>query len=406
MTEGIGGVWTYIKDMLGNLAETVLETIRNWVITKVITAGVMWVLSLLNPASAFVRACKLIIDVVMFFIERGSQIISLVNAVLDSISAIASGAIGAMASAVEGALARAVPVAISFLASLLGLGGISDMIRGAIEKIQAPVNKAIDWLIGKAVKLAKAIGGLFGGKKKKEEETPETADPEHDAKVQVGLADLHATEQGKAQGGLERAEAEAAAAAVRAKHPVFQSITVEDGPDGWVYDYVASPGKKEKSSVAADEQCNISIVRSDFTAETREALFTEFPEQARRTPKGRAGVVAGFHRRHIISSHDMASHYEEVLNALKVSEAAELLKKKGDAPQGDPPTNEAVQAAAQARHERFFNEIRNLFVGEAGPNVALQQRADWAHMTDAERKGHLRLIKKSYALNASFVPSE
>lgn len=166
MTQGIVGVWNYVKDMLGNLAETVLETIRSWVITKVITAGITWLLSLLNPASAFVRACKMIIDVVMFFIERGSQIISLVNAILDSISAIALGALSAMASAVENALARAVPVAISFLASLLGLGGISGMIRGAIEKIQAPVTRAIDWLINKAVGLVKKVGGLFGGKKK------------------------------------------------------------------------------------------------------------------------------------------------------------------------------------------------------------------------------------------------
>ena len=88
------------------------------------------------------------------------------------------------------------------------------MIRGAIEKIQAPVNKAIDWLIGKAVKLAKAIGGLFGKKKKDEPEPAATDDPEHDAKVAVGLAELETVEQGKAEGGLKREEAEASAAAV------------------------------------------------------------------------------------------------------------------------------------------------------------------------------------------------
>lgn len=406
MTEGLGGVWAYIKGMLGNLVDTVLDTIRNWVITKVITAGITWILSLLNPASAFIRACKMIIDVVMFFIERGSQIISLVNAVLDSLAAIASGALGAMASAVEGALARAVPVAISFLASLLGLGGISDLIRGAIEKIRAPVNKAMDWLIAKAVKVAKSVGGLFGKKKEDRPETPEVSDPEHDAKVEVGLVDLHAAEQRKAEGGLTREEAEAVAMAVRANHPVFQSITVDDGPDGWVYDYIASPGKKERSSVAADENCKISIPRSEFTVETREALFEKYGEQARRTAKGGAGVQPGFHRRHIISSKDMATHYEDVLNALRVSAAADLLTKKKDPPQGKPATNSAIQAAAQGRHARFFNDVENLFVGEAGPNVRLQERADWGHMSEKQRETHLRDIKKKYALSASFKPSE
>lgn len=179
MTEGIAGVWNWIKDMLGNLAETVLGSIRDWVIQKVVIAGISWIVSLLNPASALVRAVKAIIDIVMFFINRGSQILALVNAVLDSISAIASGAIGAMASAIEGALARALPVAISFLASLLGLGGISSVIRETIEKIQAPINRAIDWLINQAVRVVRAAGRLFGvGRRQTAEEEEELGDTE------------------------------------------------------------------------------------------------------------------------------------------------------------------------------------------------------------------------------------
>ena len=61
----------------------------------------------------------------MFFIERGTQIIALVNAIIDSIAAIAKGSIGVAATLVENALAKAIPVAIGFLASLLGLGDIS-----------------------------------------------------------------------------------------------------------------------------------------------------------------------------------------------------------------------------------------------------------------------------------------
>ncbi len=86
-------------------------------------------------------------------------------------AAIAKGAIGVAATFVENALAKAIPVAIGFLASLLGLGDPSAPIKKTIEKAQAPVNKAIDWVINQAVKLVKAagkfIGGLFGGKKDK-----------------------------------------------------------------------------------------------------------------------------------------------------------------------------------------------------------------------------------------------
>ena len=125
---------------------------------KVIIAGITWIIGLLNPASAFVKACKAIYDVVMFFINRGSQILALVNAVVDSISAIANGAIDVASTWVENALAKAVPVAIGFLAGLLGLGDPSTPVKNTINKARSPINAAMDWVIHQAVKLVKAAG--------------------------------------------------------------------------------------------------------------------------------------------------------------------------------------------------------------------------------------------------------
>src|SRR5262249_2893117 len=51
-------------------------------------------------------------------------------------------------------LAKALPVAISFLASLLGLGGLSDKIKKIIEAVQKPVGKAVDAIVKGALKLA------------------------------------------------------------------------------------------------------------------------------------------------------------------------------------------------------------------------------------------------------------
>jgi hypothetical protein len=96
--EGIGGLWQFLQDKIGDLKVMVIDTIQTFVIENVIKAGVLWVVSLLNPASAFVKACKAIYDIIMFFIERGSQIAQLVNAVTDSVGAIASGAVGGAAS--------------------------------------------------------------------------------------------------------------------------------------------------------------------------------------------------------------------------------------------------------------------------------------------------------------------
>src|SRR5260370_31967054 len=100
----------------------VLEAIFDFIKERVIIAGLTWVIGLLNPASAFFKACKAIYDIVMFFINRGSQIMALVNAIIDSMAAIAKGSIGVAAKWIEDALAKAIPVPIGFLARLLGLG--------------------------------------------------------------------------------------------------------------------------------------------------------------------------------------------------------------------------------------------------------------------------------------------
>ena len=71
VTEGAAGLWEWIKDKLGDLKDMVLGAIKDFVIEKVIKAGITWLISLLNPAAAFIKACKAIYDIVMFIVERG-----------------------------------------------------------------------------------------------------------------------------------------------------------------------------------------------------------------------------------------------------------------------------------------------------------------------------------------------
>lgn len=160
ITEGVPGLWRFIKEQLANLKSMVLDAIFNYIKEKVIIAGITWIIGLLNPASAFFKACKAIYDIIVFFVTRGRQILDLVNAIVDSVAAIASGSVGVAAAKVEAALAKAIPVAIGFLAGLLGLGDPSKPVKEFIEKARAPVNKAIDWVINMAVKAVKGVIGL------------------------------------------------------------------------------------------------------------------------------------------------------------------------------------------------------------------------------------------------------
>ena len=185
--EGPAGVWNWIKEQLSNLKAMIVDEIQGWVITNVIKAGITWLIGLLNPASAFFKACKAIYDILQFIWTRGKQILEFVNAVVDSVAEIAAGSLGKAAQKVEDALAKAIPVTIGFLAGLLGLGDLSETIKAVIEKIQEPVHAAVKWLITKAVALIKAAGKLLGIGKKEEEKKKESAHPIFDSvKAELG----------------------------------------------------------------------------------------------------------------------------------------------------------------------------------------------------------------------------
>jgi hypothetical protein len=162
-SEGIGGLWRFVQDMIGDIKAMVMDQIKTMIAEEVIRAGIDWLIGMLGgPAGAFVKAVQGIIRVVSWFMNNGSRVAALLNAIFQSITSIAAGNIGGAAAFIEQALASAVPTVISFLADLLGLGGVAKKVQGIITSIQAPINKAIDWIVQKAKAMAKKIGKLFG----------------------------------------------------------------------------------------------------------------------------------------------------------------------------------------------------------------------------------------------------
>lgn len=168
VAEGLPGLWKWVVEKLGDLKELVMGQIKEFVVEKIVKAGITWIISMLNPAAAFIKACKAIYDVVMFFVDKAAQIKEFVDSVLDSIESIARGGVGAVAGLIENTLAKALPMVLGFLASLLGLGGISEKIKSILEKVQAPVGRVVDSVVGTVVKAGrKLLGKLKGGKGRK-----------------------------------------------------------------------------------------------------------------------------------------------------------------------------------------------------------------------------------------------
>ncbi|MER8072382.1 hypothetical protein ABTZ59_29235 [Streptomyces sp. NPDC094034] len=155
--EGPAGAAQEITAETGDLKSTILDDLKSYLIPTVLMAGITWILSLLNPASAFIRAVKGIIDIVTFIVTQGAQIVEFVNAVLDAVVAIANGAAAAVPKTVETALAASIPLLIGLLASLLGIGGLANRVRQAFQKVSRPVNRAIDKIVDKIAKAAKKL---------------------------------------------------------------------------------------------------------------------------------------------------------------------------------------------------------------------------------------------------------
>jgi hypothetical protein len=155
--QGVAGLWDDMKSQVGDLKKELIGKVIAYVTPTIILAGITWILSLLNPASAFIRACKLIIDIIRFIVTQARQIIDFVNAVLDAVIAIAKGGGGGVPALIERALARSIPVLIGALAALLGIGGVAGKVKQIFQTLQRPVNRALDKVIDTMAALTKKL---------------------------------------------------------------------------------------------------------------------------------------------------------------------------------------------------------------------------------------------------------
>lgn len=245
--EGPAAAWEKIKEQLSNLKEMLMGMILDYVKSTIVEVAIQKILSFLSPVGAFIQAIIAIYNTIMFFIERLKTIAQVVASFIDSIAAIAAGNIGSAAARVENTMAGLLTLVISFLARFIGLGKVSDKVKEIIQKIRAPIDKALDKVVEWIVTMAKKIGKFFTKDKPGAAEPPE--DPQKQARVQAGLAMIDAEDARVAhEGKVSREEAEGVAARVKQAHPIFVSIKVVDAAGRWDYEYTASKPKTQKGA--------------------------------------------------------------------------------------------------------------------------------------------------------------
>lgn len=402
---GPAALWEKLKEDLSNLKAMVIDALQDWLITTIVKKAVAKVVSMFNPVGAIIQAISMIYGVVMFVIERAAQILSFVEAVIDSVAAIARGNIASAANLIEQSLAKLVPVVIGLLASLLGLGGIGAKIKELVTKAGDLVWGAIRKFLKKAIDFVKKMWGKLTGKKDKPDER---TDAQKKADLDKGVAEADAL---LADEKLSSEDVAKKLPGIQAKYKLASLTIVTDAKgEEEETDHIegeVNPKRKaiQRKKAAKDGQTNIKVKRSKFTVTTKWTLAGDFPGEHRKLVRGDRPppLKKQLDRRHVISSQTMAAHYESVLNAKKWSEAQKILNGKGEEVKA-PLGNKKIQEAAQARHSRFFNDVKNLFIGDASTNrsigAATDIPEDWA---DRVWRKHLRYIKTTYALSDSFT---
>jgi hypothetical protein len=187
--DGPAAAWDKIKEQLSNLKDMVIGGITDFVVDMVVKKAIPRLISMFIPGAGFITAILSIYDTIMVFVRKISKIIEVVKGFIDSIVDIAGGAIDSAAKGVETTLANLLSLAISFLAGFAGIDKVSEKVMAVIEKIRAPIDKALDWLVNWIVTMAKTLfTKVFGKKDKPDERT----DAQKQADVDRAVSDAEA----------------------------------------------------------------------------------------------------------------------------------------------------------------------------------------------------------------------
>lgn len=152
---GMAAIWDRIAEQLSNLWDTVLDAIKNWIMERIITQITARLLSMLDPTGimAVVNSCIAIYRAIQSFIRYVRQMLEIINSFVEGVAEIATGNINRAADFLERTLARGIPIVIGFLANQVGLSGIGRRIGEMIERAREMVDRALDWLVDRAVNL-------------------------------------------------------------------------------------------------------------------------------------------------------------------------------------------------------------------------------------------------------------
>ncbi len=147
--EGLGGLWSYIKESLGNILEETLGMIKETVLYAAIKAVIREIGKMLLPGAGFVAIAEKVIRLLQFIVEARNKILDLIESFVDSVEMAVKGNVSGIVKRITDALKKFITVALDFLVTFFGLRSLKEKVERFIEKMRKPIIRGIDWLLKK-----------------------------------------------------------------------------------------------------------------------------------------------------------------------------------------------------------------------------------------------------------------
>lgn len=157
-TNGISAVVKMIQEKLSNIWDTVVDTVKNFIMEKVVAFATKKLLAFLDFTGIMpaINAAIMLFNAIQSFLKYIQQMLEMLNRFLTGVIAIATGNLAPAANKLEGALADGIPIAIGFLANQANIN-LADRMKSILEGVRKKVDEGLDWLVDKLVGLVEKL---------------------------------------------------------------------------------------------------------------------------------------------------------------------------------------------------------------------------------------------------------
>ncbi|GIF25958.1 hypothetical protein Ate02nite_86880 [Paractinoplanes tereljensis] len=303
---GVAAIWKHIESQLGNLWDTLLGMVKDWIVGEIVSKATTKLLSMLDPTGimAVVNSGIAFFKAVQSVIEYVREILMIVNDYVTTLAAVAAGNVSAGAQKVEKGLAAAVPVAIGFLANQVGLGNVPEELVKLIGELRVLVDKAIDWLLAKAVALGKsALNALGLGGKGEPGDEGDDGDTEESIAVKEEAAKLLVAKHDQVKNIDELKTAGAEILANLTPKGLKTLEIVQEGGPGKYKMYVSASARRNAADIVDPQaaESNVTLNANVTFGSAPDLSQHDFPDNERhgasmapeRVPLGKVWKPAG-----------------------------------------------------------------------------------------------------------------